>query len=119
MAAAHRIIKLQLSDLNIGHDYSVFYSVHNIDALTSDPLLDKTQFDFKAWADRQNAFLHFAHDILDKFITIKVNVFNHNLNEWSQLFVNVACEDLNCYSVAEQVSSGYALDALNYLQNLI
>lgn len=53
---AHRIIKLQLSDLVIGHNYSVRYSVHNADALKVTPLLDKTVFDFKAWATTQNAF---------------------------------------------------------------
>lgn len=114
MSTAHRIIKLQLSDLVIGHNYSVFYSVHNLDALTTEPLLDKTEFNFKAWATVQNAFLHFAHDILDKFITIKVNVFDRDINEWSQLFVNVVCEDELCYSVAEESSSGYSIDALSY-----
>lgn len=121
MAEAHRIIKLQLSDLILGHNYSVFYSVHNVDALTLIPVLDKDRFDFKAWASTQNAFLHFAHDILDNFITIKVNVLDRDTQEWSQLFVNVVCEDENCYNVAEDASSGgyngYVVDVLNLIQD--
>lgn len=113
---AHRIIKLQLSDLIIGNNYSVRYSVHNADALKVSPLLDKTIFDFKAWATTQNAFLHFAHNIDDKFITIKVDVLNEDLTEWSQLFVNVVCEDASCYSLhTEEASSGEYIETLRHI----
>jgi hypothetical protein len=117
---AHRIIKLQLSDLVIGNNYSVRYSVHNADALKVSPLLDKTVFDFKAWATTQNAFLHFAHSADEGFVTIKVDVLNVNDNEWSQLFVNVVCQDASCYDLyTEAASSGEYIESLRYISDNI